>query len=100
LYILLLGPVNFLVLRRIRRRGLMWITLPVGALACMGCTFGVAYHLKGSTVLVNSVGVVTLDGTQGAHPAALYVGLFAPVRGDYNLTLDGTALPQYVPNLY
>lgn len=97
LYILLLGPLNFLVLRRFRRRELMWVTIPLGAILCMGATFGVAYHLKGSTVLINTVGMVTLDGRAGPHPAALYVGLFAPVRGDYQLTYGGQALPQYVP---
>ncbi len=97
LYIVLLGPLNFLVLRRFRRREFMWVTIPLGAILCMGATFGVAYHLKGSTVLINTVGMVTLDGRAGPHPAALYVGLFAPVRGDYHLTYDGQALPQYVP---
>jgi len=99
LYILLLGPLNFLVLRRFRRREFMWVTIPLGAILCMGATFGVAYHLKGSTVLINSVGMVTLDGRAGPHPAALYLGLFAPVRGDYQLTYDGQALPQYVPQI-
>ncbi len=97
LYILLLGPLNFLVLRRFRRREFMWVTIPLGAILCMGATLGVAYHLKGSTVLINTVGMVTLDGRAGPHPAALYVGLFAPVRGDYQLTYGGQALPQYVP---
>jgi hypothetical protein len=68
LYILLLGPLNFLVLRRFRRREFMWVTIPLGAILCMGATFGVAYHLKGSTVLINTVGMVTLDGRAGPHP--------------------------------
>lgn len=97
LYILLLGPLNFLVLRRLKRRELTWVTVPTLALLCVGSTFGVAFHLKGSTVLLNTVGMVTLDGSDGPHPATLYVGLFAPVRGDYHLTYDGSALPDTVP---
>lgn len=97
IYVLLLGPVNFLVLRRFNRRELSWITIPSAALLCVGSTFGVAFHLKGNTVLVNTIGVVQLDGQTGPHPAALYVGLFAPVRGDYHLTYNGPALPSYIP---
>lgn len=96
LYILLLGPANFLVLRRLRRQELLWITVPIGSMLCIGATFTVASHLKGNAVLVNAVGMVTLTGTNGPQPADLYMGLFAPARGDYSLTYDGTALPQYV----
>ncbi|HLJ69044.1 MAG TPA: hypothetical protein VKX16_16955 [Chloroflexota bacterium] len=96
-YIVLLGPANFMALRRLHRPELLWITIPAGALLCLGATFAIAFQLKGSTVLVNSVGMVTLDGTGGPHQASLYMGLFAPVSGDYNLTYDGPALPEYVP---
>jgi hypothetical protein len=96
-YVLLVGPANFFIMRRLRRQELLWVTVPLGALLCLGGTFGVAYHLKGNTVLVNTVGMVTLDGSSDMRPTALYMGLFAPVRGDYHLTFDGQALPQYVP---
>lgn len=97
LYILLLGPANFVVLRRLRRRELAWVTIPTLSLLCVGSTFGVAYHLKGSTVLLNTISMVTLDGSDGSQPAMMYVGLFAPVRGDYQLTYQGSALPEVVP---
>jgi hypothetical protein len=96
-YILLLGPVNFLVLRRFRRREFAWVTIPLLSLLCVGSTFGVAIHLKGNTVLVNSIGVVELDGHDDPAPASFYSGLFAPVRGDYHLTYNAPALPQIVP---
>ncbi|HZU11309.1 MAG TPA: hypothetical protein VFB58_00575 [Chloroflexota bacterium] len=96
-YILLLGPANFLVLRRLHRRELTWVTVPVGALLCLAMTFGVAFHLKGNTVLVNTIGVLQLDGTDGPQPLDQYVGLFAPVRGDYTLTENTSALPSTIP---
>lgn len=96
LYILLLGPANYLVLRRLRRLELSWVSIPVLGLLCVGTTFGVAYHAKGSTVLLNTVGFVMLDGhTPSAE--SLYVGLFAPVRGDYHLSLSTPALASTVP---
>ncbi len=95
-FVLIIGPINFLLLRRLRRRELMWVTVPALALLCVGSTFALAFHLKGSTVELNTVGAVSLDGS-GPHPATFYVGLFAPVRGDYHLTYRGSGLPSAIP---
>jgi hypothetical protein len=99
-YVLLLGPLNFLVLRRLRRREWSWITIPVLAALCMAGTFGVAFHLKGNTVLVNSVGTIQLQGDHGPYPATVYAGLFAPLRGDYHLTYNRSALPAALTSPY
>jgi hypothetical protein len=94
--ILLLGPANFFLLRRLGRPRLLWVTIPVGSFLCLGATLGVADHLKNNIVLINTIGIVTLDGTGPARPAALYMGVFAPVPGSYHLTFAGRALPQFV----
>lgn len=91
-YILLLGPANFVVLRRLGRPELSWITIPVLAALCVGSTFSIAFRLKGDTALINTVGIVDLSGSDSHRPATFYVGLFAPVRGDYNLTYSAPAL--------
>lgn len=98
-YVLILGPANFLVLRWIGRQHLAWITIPALALAYFGSTFGIAQQLKGSAVMLNSVGMVTLDGSAGPHPATMYVGLVAPLPGDYHLTYNAAALPAPLPQL-
>ncbi len=99
-YVLLLGPLNFLVLRRLRRREWSWVTIPVLAALCMATTFGVAFHLKGNTVLINTVGTITLQGNHGPYPATMYAGLFAPLRGDYHLTYDRPSLPAVLAQPY
>ncbi|HEX6508472.1 MAG TPA: hypothetical protein VF221_12645, partial [Chloroflexota bacterium] len=100
IYVLLLGPLNFLVLRRLKRREWSWVTIPVLAAICMASTFGVASHLKGTTVLINTIGTIDLEGGHGPYPATLYAGLFAPVRGDYHLLFNGQALPSAIPQPY
>jgi uncharacterized membrane protein YhaH (DUF805 family) len=99
-YVLLLGPLNFVVLRRLRRREWSWITIPALAALCMAGTFGVAFHLKGNTVLVNTVGTISLQGDHGPYPATVYAGLFAPLRGDYHLMYDRPALPAVLAQPY
>jgi uncharacterized membrane protein YhaH (DUF805 family) len=96
-YIVVLGPLNFLILRRLHRREMMWITVPLLGILCVGTTFGVAYRLKGNAVYVNAISVVQLDGNARARPISSYISLFAPVRGDYRLTYPGSGLSTTVP---
>lgn len=97
LSVLLIGPVNFLVLRHLQKQELAWLTMPGLALLCFGSTLGVALHLKADVVLLNTIGVVQLDGDSGSQPATLYVGLITSARGDYRMVWNGQALPQSLP---
>jgi hypothetical protein len=98
-YVFLLGPANFLVLRWIKRQHLAWVTIPLLTVLCLGSTVALANHLRGSSVLLNSVGMVRLDGNGGTHPVTLYLGLEAPLSGDYHVIYNALALPNTVPQL-
>jgi hypothetical protein len=100
LSILIVGPVNFMLLRRLGKRELAWVAIPVLGSVCLASSIAVASHLKGNMVLLNTVGVVELDGNSASHPATLYVGLLAPIRGDYRAVWDGQALPQSLPQYF
>ena len=113
LYVLLLGPANFLVLRWINRQHLAWITIPALALSYLGSAFGITAHLKSSAVQLNSVGMITLDSsadptpsgtdprapTSIGYPATFYLGLVAPLPGDYHLSYNAAALPDPIPQV-
>lgn len=96
--LLLLGPLNLLVLHRLGRQGLALITVPVLAVLCFASTLSATFRFKGNIALLNTVGLVELDGAGQTRPTTLYVGLFAPVRGDYHLIWNGQALPQGLPD--
>jgi hypothetical protein len=98
-YILLLGPANFLVLRLLKRQYLAWVTIPALALSYAGSAYALTSHLKNGSVIVNTVGLVTLDGSSGPQPASFYVGVGVPLPGDYQLTYHAPALVTPVPQL-
>jgi len=91
-YILLIGPANYLVLRRLDRREWAWVTMPIliGVFAVGAFAFGAA--LRGSEVIVNQVAIVR--GASGATDgmAQVYVGVFSPSRTVYQLSVPGGAL--------
>ncbi len=91
-YILLVGPVNYLVLKRLDRREWAWITMPVLILVFAVGAYAFGSLLRGSDVLVNQVAIVrgATGTTDGA--AQVYVGVFSPSRGTYQVQIPGGAL--------
>jgi hypothetical protein len=91
-YILLVGPINYLILRRLGHREWAWATIPALIAVFAVGAYGFGATLRGSDVLVNEVAIVhgapgTTDGT-----AQVYVGIFSPSRGTYQIRVPGGAL--------
>jgi hypothetical protein len=91
-YIALIGPVNYLVLRRLDRREWAWVTIPVLIVAFAVGAYAFGSALRGSSVIVNEVAVVrgAPDATEAT--AQVYLGVFSPTRGTYQVAVPGGAL--------
>lgn len=91
-YILLIGPVNYLVLRRLDRREWAWLTMPVLVVIFTVGAYGFGTALRGNDVIVNEVAIVR--GAAGATDGTgqIYLGVFSPSRGQYQLRVPGGAL--------
>ncbi|MCA1568968.1 MAG: hypothetical protein LC798_01345 [Chloroflexi bacterium] len=91
-YILLIGPINYIVLRRIDRRELAWVTAPLLVVLFAACSFGVGNSMKGSEVIVNQISLIRSSGTGEAATVESYAGIFSPDRASYDLTVEADAL--------
>jgi hypothetical protein len=91
-YILLIGPINYLVLRRLDRREWAWVTMPVLIAVFAAGAYGFGVALRGSELIINEVAIVR--GAPGATDgtAQVYLGVFSPSRGTYQLKVPGGAL--------
>ncbi len=91
-YIALIGPLNYLILRRIDRREWAWITMPVLIVGFAVGAYAFGSALRGSSVIVNEVGIVrgAPDAVEGS--AQVYLGIFSPARGTYQVSVPGGAL--------
>lgn len=97
IYVLLLVPLNFFILHRLRRSDWSWVTLPVLVVILVGAVFGAAYVNRGQNVRASIISMVYLTSGSDQVVAQHYVGVFAPVAGDYTVATDdarqlGTAL--------
>ena len=91
-YILLIGPINYLVLKRLDRREWAWFTMPILILIFAAGAYAYGAVLRGSDMIVNEVAIVR--GAPGATDgtAQVYLGIFSPSRGVYQVRVPGGAL--------
>jgi hypothetical protein len=91
-YILLIGPISYVVLRRMDRRELAWVTAPLLVVVFTACSFGIGNAMKGSEVIVNQISLIRSSGAGGAATIESYAGIFSPDRSTYDLTVEDDAL--------
>ncbi len=94
-YLLLVGPLNYALLRRLRMTLLLVVTVPAVSIAFLSLTLGIAYLVKGSTTTVTSVRLLT---AVESLPCAREIGVtavFSPSTRDYVVTppAEHAALP-------
>ncbi len=91
-YILLVGPVNYVVLKRLDRREWAWVTVPALIVVFTAGSFGIGSLLRGSDVIVHEVAIVR--GAPGTEAATVqsYLGVFSPSRATYQVRVPGDAL--------
>ena len=91
-YVLLVGPVNFFVLRALRRRALAWVTLPLIVLVVAGTVYGAGLLAKGQSVQTNQVSIVHVESGLDRAYEESYTGVLTPTRGDFQVAIENHAL--------
>lgn len=96
-YIILIGPVDYFVLKKIfKRLEYTWFTFPtVVLLVSLAAYFG-AYYLKGDKLRINKVDLVELDLTHKRASGTMWLAVFSPRLLNYNvdLTPQGVSVPE------
>ena len=91
-YIILIGPVNYLVLRWLDRREWAWVTVPALIVVFAVGSFAFGALMRGSEVIVHEVAIV--HGSPGTDQAVAqsYLGIFSPSRATFQVRVPGEAL--------
>lgn len=94
-YILVVGPINYLILRRLRRLELAWLTIPATVVLFTTAFYLIGFGLRGSGAQVSQLAVVQgVEGTSRGFGTS-FVGLFSPRRTRYDLGFPaGTLLSE------
>lgn len=92
IYILMVGPVNYFILRRRKRLELAWVTIPIVTFLFSLGAYWLGFQLRGSDIIVNQVAVVeAIPASEAAYIRSM-IGLFSPRWDSYDLFVEGNAL--------
>lgn len=102
-YILVLGPIRSLLVRRLKQRDWSWRIALIAIVVFSFLSYGLALQQKGTSIISSTVSVVRLSqpdvtGTTGAISSTAhtttYVGVFVPSQGDFHVHIAGDELVQ------
>ena len=97
-YILVLGPGVYLLLRKMDRREWGWVVVPVLAIVFFTSIYFAGFKGKGRDVFTNIISLVQLEPDSRYAQATSYLGVFAPTHSNYQVSLAGEQLVNMLPS--
>ena len=98
-YVVVLGPVRFLIVRRLKNRSWSWRIVLSTIVVFSLLSYGLALQQKGTSILSSSISVIQLNrpnATGSLAHSSTYVGVFVPNNGDFQVHIPGNNLVQPV----
>ena len=97
-YVLLIGPLNYLVLNRLKRREFAWATIPILILTFGVVAYLTGFGLRGTRAVVNRLNVVRVWPNVGRAQVDGLIGLWSPVRTTYTISTPEGYTLQPIPS--
>jgi hypothetical protein len=99
-YTLLVGPVNYVVLRKLDRRELAWLTIPALVVGFTVCAYVTGFQVRGSVAIVHRLAAVYVPQGASVGRVSQVVGLFSPRRADYDVWVAGAGVREVPGDVY
>jgi hypothetical protein len=97
IYLVVIGPLNYLILKRLKRRELAWVTIPGVVALFSGAAYITGYQLSGTQATVHQLSVVQVWPDAREARLDMLVGLFSPRRSNYSLEFAPGLLARPLP---
>jgi hypothetical protein len=95
-YIVVIGPVRLLILKRLKRSAWSWRIVLAGAVAFSFLTYGLAFYQRSASI--DTISLIQFNqGGQSAHVTTFF-SVFAPGQGAVQVHVPGTVLAQPIIN--
>lgn len=98
-YIIILGPINYFLLKRWQRREWAWVTIPIIVLFFLGFAYTFGFQFRGENVLVNEISLAVVSSEAETMRVDSVVGLYSPRRATYDLQFSADSLI-YLPEVF
>jgi hypothetical protein len=100
LYVVALGPLNYLVLRLFKRGELAWISIPVLVVFFSGLAFLVGGLSRGNQPIIHRLAIVQVWPDIPQATVHGLVGIYSPRRGTYQGEINGQFLASPIPSSF
>jgi hypothetical protein len=91
-YVVLIGPVNYAILKRRNRRELAWLTIPALVLVFTVLSYFTGFQFKGNNTIINEMSVVYGAVNSDQMRVQSLLGLYSPNRRAYDLVLPAETM--------
>ena len=91
-YVIAIGPLNYVILRRRDRREWAWITMPLTILAFALAAYLFGVVLRGGAIVVHQLSAVHGAAGTDRGLADVHVAVFSPTRATFNVGVGPGAL--------
>jgi len=92
LYIVVVGPLNYMLLRRLDRREWAYVTIPLVALVFSGVAYVWGNLGRGNAAQINELAIVRVEPGGDRARAISYLTVYSPVRQRYDVGVADDAL--------
>jgi hypothetical protein len=97
-YVFVVGPLNYLLLRRLKRRELAWLTIPAAVILFTTITYIAGFGLRGTRPTLHRLTVAQVWENSDRAQVETLIGIFSPRRDEYDLQVDGDLLLRPLPS--
>jgi hypothetical protein len=92
IYIIMVAPVSYLILKKLDKREWMWVTVPVVSVIFAFIVYRVGFETRMNEPIVNVINMVEFE-TNGSAVSMSYAGVFTPNKTDLKIeTTENTTL--------
>lgn len=91
-YILAVGPLNFLLLRRMRRADWAWFTIPATIMLFVGGTYIASLFIRGVRPQLLQINIVQMFEGETHAPTTANIAIFSPRRESFTLSMPAQTL--------
>lgn len=99
IYIVLIGPINYLILYGIGRRELAWFSIPLLIVIFTVIAYFTGFSFRGNAASVNHLSVVQVWADSDIARVDGLVGIFSPRRTTYDISVDNNMTLRTIPGV-
>ncbi len=89
-YILITAPISYIILKKLDKRELMWVTVPVISIVFAVVMYLTGYGTRLTEPMANVISIINIDNSGFTSPAT-YAGIFTPNKTNMKVETDADA---------